>query len=468
MRTRHLPLPPAGLCLALLAFALLGGCRGRQAASRAGTAPDELQQIKDSGVLTVLTLYSSTSYFNYRGQEMGFQYELSEQFAGSLGARLKVKVAANAHDLVRRLLAGEGDLIAYNLPVTREWKDSLTYCGGEVITHQVLVQRSGGKERPLKDVTGLVGKDVYVKPGRHHDRLANLDRELGGGLRIHKVTADSVTEEDLIAQVAQGKIPYTVADNDVAHLNKTYYPNLDVGLPVSFDQRASWAVRKGAARLAEAADRWHRENRTSPAYSASTKRYFEQSKSLAAHSPILSLREGKISRYDSLFRKYAPRIGWDWRLLASLAYTESNFDTAAVSWAGARGLMQLIPATARAMGVPPGKEQDPEESIRAAVKYIAATAASFASVPAGERTGFVLAAYNSGVGHVLDAMALAEKYGKDKHVWLQSVENYILLESEEKYFTDPVCKYGYFRGIETYNFVREVLSRYGQYKEKIN
>ena len=112
--------------------------------------PDEavgdLQQIKDSGELVVLTLYSSTSYFNYRGQEMGFQYELSEQFAKSLGVKLRVVVARNVQGLINKLLAGEGDIIAYNVPITKELKDSLIYCGEEVITHQVIVQRAGGKQ----------------------------------------------------------------------------------------------------------------------------------------------------------------------------------------------------------------------------------------------------------------------------------------------------------------------------------
>ena len=69
--------------------------------------------------------------------------------------------------------------------------------------------------------------------------------------------------------------------------------------------------------------------------------------------------------------------------------------------------------------------------------------------------------------HVLDAMALAEKYGKNKYVWRDNVENFILLKSNEEYFTDPVCKNGYFRGIETYNFVRDITSRFEQYKKKI-
>ena len=457
---------PLLCCLGFLLICLLS-CRHQSHTTTEEAPVHDLAQIKDSDELVVLTLYSSTSYFIYRGQAMGFQYELSEQFAKSLGVKLRIEVARNVPELIQKLLDGEGDIIAYNLPITKEWKDSLIYCGEEVITHQVIVQRNNGKIPPLKDVTELIGKDVYVKPGKYYERLVNLDKELGGGIHIHQVTNDSITVEDLITQVAQGKIPYTVADNDLAKLNATYYPNLNTNLSISFDQRAAWAVRKDCPQLAEAANKWHEENMTSPAYTASMKRYFEISKAMP-HTPILSLREGKISHYDDLFKKYAKEIDWDWRLLASLAYTESNFDTTAVSWAGAKGLMQLMPATARAMGMPPGMEQNPEESIKAAVKYIAATNRSLSMIPdKNERIKFILAAYNGGLGHVNDAMALAEKYGKNKFVWDNNVDDYILLKSNEEYFTDPVCKNGYFRGIETYNFVRDITSRYENYKSKI-
>ena len=105
--------------------------------------------------------------------------------------------------------------------------------------------------------------------------------------------------------------------------------------------------------------------------------------------------------------------------------------------------------------------------MKAAVRYIKLTAKSFGSIPEPERTHFVLAAYNSGQGHILDAMALADKYGKDKRRWYDHVEKFILLKSNEEYFSDPVCRFGYFRGIETYNFVREIMGRYTMYKEKI-
>jgi membrane-bound lytic murein transglycosylase F len=452
------------LFVALAAIYCLACRRDAQSADAPLT---DLPEVKDSGVLVVLTLNSSTSYFDYRGEPMGFQYELAQQFAAHLGVELEVKVGSSVNDLVSKLLRGEGDLIAYNLPVTKEYKDSVDFCGEDIITHQVLVQRNGRGRQPLTNVTQLVGKEVYVKPGRYLDRLTNLDKELGGGILIHVVDEDSITAEDLITEVSNGSIEYTVCDNDLAQLNRTYYPNLDISLQVSFDQRASWAVRKTSPLLSQAATEWHKANQTSPAFRASTKRYFETAKR-TPHEAILSAKDGKISHYDALFKRYAKEIGWDWRLLASLAYTESNFDTTAVSWAGAKGLMQLMPRTAYAMGVPVGMEQNPEESVKAAVKYIGQLNKTFVKIEdSQERIKFILAAYNAGLGHVIDAMALAEKYGRNKYRWDHHVADYILLKSHEEYFSDPVCRNGYFRGTETFNFVSEILGRHEEYMKKI-
>ena len=229
--------------LFILLVCALCGCKPKPQVSE-GKVSYDFAQIKERGELIVLTLYSSTSYFIYRGQEMGFQYELSEQLANYLGVKLKVKVARNVDELVHKLLLGEGDLIAYNLPITKEWRDSLQYCGEEVITHQVVVQRNDGKHSPLRDVTELIGEKIYVSSGKYYDRLVNLNNELGGGILIHKEDNDSISAEDLITQVARGKIAYTVIDNDIAKLNKTYYPQLDIQLAISFDQLSSLAIRK--------------------------------------------------------------------------------------------------------------------------------------------------------------------------------------------------------------------------------
>ena len=425
----------------------------------------DLPQVMQTRTLTVLTINNAASYFSYRGEEMGFQYELAQQFAQSLDLHLEVKIASNEEELVRMLLDGEGDLIAYNLGLGNKYKDSLIYCGEENINHQVLVQRRGGKA--LRDVTQLVGQDVYVTPGRYADRMNNLNNELGGGINIHEINSDTVSAEQLVNWVSEGKIDYTVADNQLAQINKTYHPSLDIHLVVSFNQRSSWAVRKTSPLLAVAADKWHKENINSPETKASAKRYFEAKKHIS-HGSILSVAEGKISFYDDLFREYAKEIGWDWRTLAALVFTESNFNPDVVSWAGARGLMQLMPGTARAMGVPEGMEADPEQSIKAGVKYLAYLKRLFRKVPNEEdKIKFILAAYNAGAGHVTDAMALAEKYGANKYVWDHNVERYILLKSNEQYYRDPVCKNGYFRGTETYNFIHSVMTRSDIYKRKI-
>lgn len=425
----------------------------------------DLPQIIEKGELVVLTLNSSTSYFNYRGEPMGFQYELAQMFCHAIGVELKVKTVNREDELMRKLLAGEGDLIAYNLPVTKQRKDLLRYCGEEYITHQVLIQRKG--KDVVKDVTQLIDKEVYVLPGKYSIRLENLDEELGGGILIHKVSTDTITAEDLITWVAEGKIDYTVASNDLAKINRTYNRNLNIDMEISFDQRSSWAVRLDSPLLAEAVDRWQDENKNSPAIRLCVQRYFGRDKHIPQGS-ILSIAEGKISYYDNYFRKYAPEINWDWRMLAALAFTESNFNPEVVSWAGATGLMQLMPSTAHAFGVPKGLEHDPEESIKAGVKYIASLQKLFRKITdVNEQKKFILASYNAGAGHVIDAMALTEKYGGNKYQWENQVERYILLKSHEQYYQDPVCRNGYFRGQETYNFVRKVLSCTATYQQKI-
>ena len=249
----------------LLILACIAMIACRQQAPSESTPAYDLPQMKDSGVLVALTLNSSISYFDYRGEPMGFQYELAKHFAQSLGLKLEIKTAKNVNDLVHQLLRGEGDLIAYPLPVTKQYKDSVSFCGEDIITHQVLVQRNASQKfTPVKDVTELIGKEVYAKPGKHLSRLINLDRELGGGILIHRVDNDSITIEDLMTQVSNGTIDYAVCDDDLARLNKTYYPNLNIDLAISFDQRASWAVRKDAPLLCEAANRLHSENEVSP------------------------------------------------------------------------------------------------------------------------------------------------------------------------------------------------------------
>lgn len=425
-----------------------------------------LSEIKKRGKLRILTLYSSTSYFIYRGQPMGYEYELAADFAESLGLETEVIVAENTNKLIQLLREGKGDVIAYNMPISKEMKDSISYCGRQYITHQVLVQKAGAKDKQIKDVTELIGKDVYVTGNsRYEQRLIHLNQELGGGIRIHVNNKDSVTSEDLIEMVANGKIPYTISDDNIARLNKTYYENININLKVSFPQRLSWMVDKQNTSLINALNRWFAENVHSANYRTIIKRYFEQSK-----NPNLSLpkiTKGRISPYDMLFRKYAREIDWDWHLLAAIAFVESKFDPNEVSWAGARGLMQIMPRTAASVGLYGERAFDPEKNVKGAVTLLRSLNRVFSKVNShSERIKFILAAYNTGVSHILDAQALARKYGKNPLKWEDNVAYYLTLKSNPEYYDDPVCKSGYARGGEICGYVSKVLHIQSYYKKK--
>ena len=155
-------------------------------------------------------------------------------------------------------------------------------------------------------------------------------------------------------------------------------------------------------------------------------------------SPMLNRAGGIISHYDGYFQRYAATIRWDWRLLAAQCYQESTFDPQARSWAGACGLMQIMPGTADHLGLPRASIYDPEKNIAAAVKYLGELERNFSDIrERSERTKFVLAAYNGGHFHIRDAMALARKNGKNPQRWGE-VEPYVLGLSQSQYYNDPV------------------------------
>ncbi len=432
----------------------------------------DFPQIIERDTLRVLTLNTSTSYFIYRDQPMGYHYEMIEDFCDKHSLIPEVVLAHNSEALVSMLNNDEGDVIAYDVPVDNSLKDSLIYCGLSQVSHQVLVQRSEKGDTLLKDVTQLIGKEVYVKAGtKYYDRLVNLNEELGGGIIIKDVDKDTIVVEDLIRMVANREIDYTIADEYVARLNKTYFRNINVSLAVSFEQRSSWAVRKTTPVLADSLNSWFARVNVEPTYQRITKRYFEEAKRLAdggLSSLVIFLRPGQISSFDNYFKKYGEEFGIDWRLLASIAYHESSFDPQSRAWTGAGGIMGLMPATAANFGVRGNLLFDPEMNIKAGSEYLKKLLVSFSSIEdVMERIKIALAAYNGGIGHVLDARALAEKYGADKDVWDGNVEKYLQLKRLEQYYEDPVCKMGYFRGDETIAYVRGIMNLWEIYKEKV-
>ncbi len=181
-------------------------------------------------------------------------------------------------------------------------------------------------------------------------------------------------------------------------------------------------------------------------------------------SPMLDAKSGVISRYDQYFKTYSRDIRWDWRLMAAQCYQESTFDPKAVSFVGAKGLMQIMPGTADHLGVERSKLYDPETNISAAAKYILELQQSFSDIRDNyERTNFVLASYNGGAHHIRDAMALARRDGRNPHRWAD-VSPYVLKLATPRYYNDPIVKYGYMRGTETVDYVSKIRQRHASYK----
>lgn len=233
----------------------------------------------------------------------------------------------------------------------------------------------------------------------------------------------------------------------------------------STDQgKLSWAVRDGNTELADSIKNWYK-----PEIAANVKReerelFSTQSIHRHVYAPMLNTQAGIISNYDHLFKRYAPIARWDWRLLAAQCYQESCFDPKAYSWAGAKGLMQIMPETARHLGLAESEVCEPEQNIYAAVRYINELNSHFTDIRnPEERKFFVLASYNGGFFHIRDAMALAKKNGKNPHKWIHVAE-YVLKLSTPEYYNDPVVKYGYMRGSETANYVSAIYSRWQKYR----
>ena len=435
----------------------------------------DLPKIKERGKLIALVTYSPTSYFLYRGKTMGFEYELLERLASSLDLDLQIKVAEDIDELTNMLRRGEGDIIAHNLAITEIRKTQMAFTQPLRQVEQRLIQKKpeGWEEMSedevgavlLRDTTDLAGKKIYVRRNSsYYERLKELSDNIDGRVRLRKSAGNKETGA-LIAEVSEGFIDYTVADNNIAELTQSLYENVDVQLPVSGEQDIAWAVRSTSPLLLEEVNKWLTKVKRRPTFNVIYNRYFKNKrKFLERHEYEFSslAKTGKISEFDSLLQVYADSLGWDWRLLASQAFQESRFSTRARSWAGARGLMQVMPRTARSFGVT--NLNDPEENLRAGIAYLKYLNEFWNHVPdENQKVKFMLASYNAGPYHVKDAQRLAVKLGKDSLIWDNNVEDCILLKSQRQYYRDEVVKYGYCRGIEPYKYVKQITNRYGRY-----
>lgn len=438
----------------------------------------DLKEIAAEGKLRAIMIYSSTSYFLYRGQAMGLEYELVKRLADHLGLELEIVLASNIDEVFDLLNRGEGDIIAYGLTITEARKELINFTDYLYTTHQALVQRKPANWRKLprhkiakslvKDVIELIGDTVHLhRKSSYYERMLNLQEEIGGQIYLDTVLGNH-NIEDLIKMVVEGKIKYTVSDYNLASINQTYYPILDVETPISLSQRIAWGVRNNGPEFLNTVNQWVKSLRKTDAYHFIYDKYYVHKKSYKrrVESEFYSKNSGQISQFDSLVQRYATELNWDWRLLSSLVYQESRFDPNSTSWAGAGGLMQVMPSTASELGL--NDVYNPEENLAAGTRYLKEIWDKFDNIPDSiQRIKFTLASYNCGYGHLLDAQRLTSKDNKDSLVYDKNVAPWLRRMGEYKYYSDPLVRYGPVRGEEPYRYVRDIFLRFEHYKRLI-
>lgn len=454
----------------------------------------DLAQMVERGTLTVLIPYNSTSYFIYKGEPLGYEYELLQVFARERNLALKVLVITDRKSIYSMLNSGDGDIAAGRLVPTPEDEQSVSFTRALYRTEPVLVQQEGAPETAGK------GTEQVIKPGPADDlpeidiharlitqpaqlsgqtvtlpqkspykrTLIELADDISGDIRVVEMEGE-IQDEALAQKVARGEVQFTVMQANLAELKEAEFKNLKVRPMVGRSHSVTWAVRKNAPGLLGELNNWIDEKKNGQLFDQLYKRYFiDRRKYLERmESEYLTSTTGKLCQYDNLLKQYAAELNWDWRLLAAQAFQESRFKPEARSWAGATGLLQLMPATAREFGV--RNALDPEDNIQGAVRFLKWLGNFWSEqIPDdAERLKFILASYNTGAGHVQDAQRLTKKYGGDPLVW-SDVSYWLLQKSTQQYSTDPVVKFGFCRGLEPVNYVTHILERFDHYKQFVS
>jgi membrane-bound lytic murein transglycosylase F len=400
----------------------------------------DFDSIKKRRVLRVLLRNNAASYFLYRGELMGFEYDLAREFADYHGLRLEVVVPPSHRDIPTWLLEGRADIAMSFL----EPDDRLARLGD-----------------PAESIQDLDHRTIFVRHHSHYwERLSQLQQE-GARFKL-RATDDAVETEQLIQMVSRGKYKATLADEHLLDIELAKGVSVRSAVALEEEIPHVIAVRKRNPQLKQALDEFITRIYKGEYYNVTYNKYFKSRRSVQrlARGRVVDPLRGQISPYDKLVRKYSSRYGFDWRLVTAQMYQESKFNPKAKSPVGALGLMQLMPRTARSLGIE--NVGDPASSIRGGVKYLDWLRDRFdASLPISERTWFTLAAYNAGAGHVHDARRLAAQIGLDPDRWFDHTEQAMLLLSKRHYAKK--ARYGYVNGREPVNYVRDIRQRFEAY-----
>lgn len=443
----------------ILSIVLLSGLLAACANSSAKRAIDkDWQQIQEAGKLTVLTENSTLSFFEFKGKRMGFEYEILDTFCKAHQLKLEIKVISKLSDFQRYLKVGEGDVVAANLPITLGQEAEFAFSIPYYQTYQVLVQRKS--DSIVSEPAYLAGKTVYVRQqSAYEKRLIALQDEIGAQIDI-KYQKTLPLAEDLVEDVVSGQIPYTLAHENQARISKDMHPNLDISTRMSFEQRIAFALRPKSKVLKQKLDAFLQTYIASDAYTLLKKRYFDYI--TTTPTEFFLTPKGALSPFDALFKKAAQKYGWDWKILAAIAFKESRFNPNARGFGGAYGMMQFMPCTGPQFGVYP--DSSPETQINGGMRYLNSVGKRWAAIAdENVRLQFVLASYNAGMGHIEDAQRLARAAGLNPNLWDGNVALMVKKLDEPEFYRSELVRCGAYRGAAT-SYVAHVMGIYSRWK----
>ena len=411
-----------------------------------------LEEIKESGKITVITRNNAHCYYTYRDKPMGFEYDLAKAFSDYLGVSLNV-VTSHWEELFDVLNRGGGDFIAASLTNTPS-REKLIDFSDEclAIQQQAVIHTSNYNTRKIED---LKGKTIHVRRGTsYEERLNELKNE---GLDITIQLHEDTPTEELIRMVAEKEIEVTIADSNVAFLNRRYYPDVKIAFPIEEQQSIAWGVNEGGAGLQRAINEFFKKIKDDGTFAKIYKKYYSNVEifdyvDLKKYHRRLKTR---LPKYKETIKRVAEKHGFDWRLIAATIYQESHFNPRAKSFTGVRGMMQLTLDTAKDMGIE--NRLDPEQSITGGVKYLKRLYERYDDVEDPDRVLITLASYNVGHGHIVDAQKIAKEKNLDPNSW-NSLQEVLPLLRYRKYYKKT--KNGYCRGTEPVRYVNRIMNYY--------
>ncbi len=427
--------------------------------SRDRVYTDDLDGLKKRGRLRMITRNNALTYFIHRGMQVGYEYELLREFARRNDLRLEIVIPDDHAKLLDYLNEGKGDVVAAAMTINEERAAAAAFTKPYNEVEEVVVVRSD--EEGISGFEDLAGRTVHIRGSSSFLAPVRAAADSVEGLEIVELPGDVETEEIMFG-VEDGTYDVTLADSNLLEVEQAYGHDLKAAFSIG-PASLGWAVRKDNQALLAALDRYIGQEKRGLYFNLMRKKYFENIRTITKSKDSLRVDlSGQLSPYDDHVKRFAGHYGQDWRLITAQMYQESRFDPDAVSWVGAQGLMQVMPATGEQMGFT--ELHDPEEGIHAGVKYMDHLLGRFdPKLPMETRVHFALASYNVGYGHLLDARRLARQKGWDANRWFGHVEEAMLLLSRPEYYSR--ARYGFCRGGQPVHYVENIQQYYDAYLE---